>query len=242
MADPIVYFRLPRMPTVEEIVHSPSAIADLKAVTGLTQEQISTIQDDLRKASGFLDPKALTAVVGAAITDEPLAEAVHRVLRNLVPNNVGPLLDALSRHLTLPKPPLDDASLKGLRQVLPVLIQTYPALARFKKAERLAEATGRQLESLELICDLRPIFDEDRRKLDGMMPYTRLRVVVTGPDELPSSFEVELTLQQVSDLADKAGKARTKLDVLRRHIENWRAGGLPDLPLTRLSRRESSGA
>jgi hypothetical protein len=116
-------------------------------------------------------------------------------------------------------------------------------LAAFQKAERLSTLTGQRLESFDLICDLRPIFDESREHLEGMMPYTRLRVVAIGADGLPEAFESELTRQQVHDLAQKASKAAQKLDVLLDAIEtNWLPGGLPDLPLTREPRKEPTDA
>ena len=74
------------------------------------------------------------------------------------------------------------------------------------------------------------------------MPYARLHLVATGEDGLPNSFEAELTQQQVHDLAEKASKAKSKLDVLRGSVEMWVPGGLPDLPLTRVTRKESSDA
>ena len=108
---------------------------------------------------------------------------------------------------------------------------------------RLATLTGQKLESIELICDLRPIFDKLRKHLEGMMPYTRLRVVATGADGLPDAFETELTRQQVHDLAEQVSKAAQKLDVLASAIETeWLPGGLPDLPLTRAPRKGPSDA
>jgi len=132
--------------------------------------------------------------------------------------------------------------LARLGEILPNLIQPYPAMARFEKAERLANLTGQELESMELICDLRPIFDEDRKQIEGMMPYTRLHIVATGADGLPKSFEAELTHQQVIDLRKKGEKAESKLAVLRKSVESWLPGRLPDLPLTRVVRKESSDA
>jgi hypothetical protein len=234
MPDPFVYFRLPRrVSSVAEIVHSPGAMADLLAVATLEPNQTAALRDRLQSARGFLDPSALKASIASVVTNEDLAGSVQRVLTHIEPENVEPLLDTLEDHLEQEKPPCNDDTLEALRAVLPKLIILYPALARFKKAERLASATGRQLESLDLICDLRPVFDEERSSLEGMMPYTRLRVVASGTDDLPTSFEVELTQRQVADLADKAERAKRKLDVLCSSIENWVPGGVPQLPLTR---------
>ena len=58
--------------------------------------------------------------------------------------------------------------------------------------------------------------------------------------QMPKPFDAELTHQQVIDLAQKAEKAKRKLEVLRQSIESWLPGRMPDLPLTRITRREPS--
>lgn len=75
--------------------------------------------------------------------------------------------------------------------------------------------------------------------LEGLIPYTRLRVVSTGADGLPRALEAELTHQQVVDLAERAEKAKGKLDVLRKYAEQWLPNGIPDLPVTRANRKDS---
>jgi len=217
-------------------------LADLQAVADLTDEQIKMLRRRLSEAKGFLAPKSLRTTIRQVVADDDKAGSVQGALRNLDPKDVERLLRALSERREGKGFPLEETMLARLRQVLPELIQPYPALTRFEKAKRLATLTGQQLESIEVICDLRPIFDEDRKHLEGMMPYTRLRVVATGPDGLPNAFEAELTQQQVHDLVDKASKAKDKLDVLRKSVEKWLPGGYPDLPLTRVPRKESSDA
>ena len=242
MSEPVIYFR--GFPTsLLGLAADSDALADLKLIANLPEERVDALRQRVLEARGFLDPKALTAIIHEVVRDENAAGSIQRALRNVSPENVKQLLSALSeKHREKKEFPLDEGNLERLRQILPRLIQPYPALMRFNKAARLAKLTGQQLESIELICDLRPIFDEDRRQIEGMMPYTRLRVVATGADGLPKSFEAELTQQQVHDLAEKASKAKVKLDVLRDSVQKWVPSGLPDVPMTRVPRKESSDA
>ena len=243
MPEQILYFRGFPPPSIEGLAADSNVLADLKVVAGLSVNQVNELRLRMLEAKGFLDPKALLALAPEVLRDEGTARSLHRALRNLGPQNVRQLLNALSEQRKQKKDfPLDEDELKTLQQTLPALIQPYPALTRFKKADRLGKLTGQQLESVELICDLRPIFDPDRKNVDGMMPYTRLCIVATGVDGLPNSFEAELTQQQVHDLAEKASMAKVKLDVLRDKVEKWTPGGLPDVPLTRVPRKESSDA
>ena len=243
MAEPVLYVRgFPSSSWTEHIASNPEALQDILTVVGLSQDKITAIQRRLSDAKGFLSPKGLLALLREELQDESLMRCVRRTILNLGPDDVEPLLEALSaRHGQ--EPSLDDKQLDGLRRVLPQLVKPYPALAAFKKADRLSTQTGQRLESIDLICDLRPIFDESRTHLEGMMPYTRLLVVAIGADGLPKAFESELTRQQVHDLAQKASKATQKLGVLLNAIEtDWLPGGLPDLPLTREPRKEPSDA
>lgn len=217
-------------------------LADLKEVASLSDTDVKALSQRLTDAKGFLDPKTLAATIRQVVREEDTAQSVQRTLRNLEPDDVEPLLKVLSDRKQKKDLSLEQGVLDKLGQVLPKLIQAYPALTRFEKAERLAKLTGQQLESVELICDLRPIFNESRTRVEGMMPYTRLRLVATGADGLPNAFEAELSEQAVHDLAEKAEKAIEKLHVLRKKVESIVPEGLPDLPLTRPVKTESTDA
>ena len=235
MPEPVIYLRgLP--PSTDS-----SMLADLKAVSTLRDDEADALRKQLSQVKGFLDPKALSAEVRRTIKVEATARSVLTTLQNLEPKDTKRLVEALAERGEQGKDfPLNEAEIARLDEILPKLIQPYPSLARFEKAERLAKLTGQELESIELICDLRPIFDEDRKQIEGMMPYTRLHIVATGADGLPKSFEAELTHRQVNDLREKAAKAESKLAVLRKSVESWLPEGLPDLPLTRAPAKKAS--
>jgi len=213
-------------------------VEDLKKVAGISGEQAAAVRQRLAEASGFLSSKTLLALLREELGEGDAATATRNVIRNLDPGDAERWLDALEKQQEKKDIDLDEAVLDKLRKTLPLLIQHYPALDRLKKAENLAVVTGERLESIELICDLRPVLDGTREHIEGIMPYTRLHIVTTGADGLPNAFEAELTQQQVHDLADKADKAKTKVQVLCEQVKKWLPDGLPDLPLTRAPRKE----
>ena len=239
MTEQVLYIRGFPHSIFEHPTAKKEMMEDLKAIIGISDEKLEELHKHLNKAKGFLDPKALLATIQKVVEDPNAAEAVQGILLNISPYQVERMITILKEGQEEEEFPFDQAKIERLKQILKNLIQPYPALTRSEKAERLAKITGQQLETVEMICDLRPIFDESRKNVEGMMPYTRLHIVATGEDGLPKPFEVELTHQQVIDLAVKTRKAKSKLEVLRQSIENWLPGGLPDLPLTRVSRKES---
>ncbi len=239
MTESVLYIRGFPQPPFDHPTAREELLEDLKVIIGLSDGKLAELNKHLTEAEGFLNPKALLATIQRVVKDPNTTKVVRRVLRNIGPSQVERVVTFLEEGRDEKGLPFDQAQLERLKQILKNLIQPYPALARFQKAERLAKITGQQLEAVELICDLRPIFDESRKNVEGMMPYSRLHIVATGEDGLPKAFEVELTHQQVIDLAKKVGKAKNKLETLRKSIENWLPNGLPDLPLTRISRKES---
>ncbi len=245
MAEPVFIMRglTSPSPFSEEVLRQSTDMqADLKAVAGLPQEQVLALKKRLSEAEGFLDLTKLRAIVREVVADDKTAQSVWTTLWNLQSRDVEQALRLFQEKGAKKDFPFDDSVIGRLKTNLPALIRSYPALDRFRKAERVASLTGQRLESIQLVCDLRPVFNDARDEIEGMMPYTRLRMVATGADGLPDAFEVELTHQQVRDLADKAGKAAQKLNVLRQHIERSLPGGLPDLPLTHASREGSADA
>jgi len=239
MPEPVMFIR--GFP-IEPPTGHQKFLDDLKAIIDLSDDKIDELNKRLTSAKGFLDPKEIRATVRKIIKDVSVAEAVQRIIINISPSHIDQVIKSLKARCNEEGFQFDQGQLEQLKLILKKLIAPYPALARFKKAENLAKITGQQLESVELICDLRPVFDENRENVEGMMPFTRLHIVASGEDGLPKPFEVELTFQQVIDLSEKAKKAKTKLEALRKSVENWLPGGLPDLPLTRIPRKESSDA
>lgn len=232
MAEPVFYIRGLPQALFEATPEGP--LNDLKAIIDLSDGLLDKLCKHLSEAQGFLNPKDMLATIQTIVEDSDLAKAVQRVIINVKPSQVGQMVTFLEEKSKDKDPPLDQAEFKRLKQILDILIKPYPSLSRFLKAEHLANITGQQLEAVELICDVRPIFDESRKNVEGMMPYTRLHIVATGEDGLPNAFEVELTRQQVIDLVEKTEKAKSKLETLHQSIENWLPGGVPDLPLTRI--------
>ncbi len=242
MPEPVLYIRGFPQPPLEHSAARESLIEDLKAVVDLSEESVRQLRDHLTEAGGFLGPKSLLKTIREVVEDSNKAQALRRIIRNIGVSDIERVHVIFQEESKKQKPPFNNTQFEHLAKLLKLLIQPYPALERFRKAKRLAEVTGQQLETIEFICDLRPIFEESRKNIEGMMPYTRLHIVATGEDGLPKSFEVELTHQQIIDLAEKAEKAKSKLYSLRQSIKKWLPEGLPDLPLTRIPEKEPSDA
>lgn len=232
MSKPVFFTRgFPALTGVNE-----SMVSDLKVIAELPEKQIEGLSGHLKSLKGFLEPERLASEIGKVIEDNNVVFSIRRVILNL---DITSLEDVLSlvddwRKETKNVEKLSEATFIEIEKKLSLILQPIPALVRYKKAVRLEDITGNPLEGLEIICDVRPIFDETREEVEGLIPYTTLKVVVTGVDGLPISLEAELTAEQVQDLAKKAEVAETKIRRLRECVNQWVPNGLPMVDRTRL--------
>ena len=215
-------------------------LEDLKTLLGIDGPTIDKLANAIANCDGFLDPASLNCIVDDIVTDAEGRKAARRVIFNLEIDAVPGLLRSIESILEEEPDdfPLEKSELDGVKRVLERLLKPAPALRRYRKASQLATLTGQELEDIQLICDLRPVFDESRESVEGLIPYTRLHVQVAGADGLPRMFEAELSAQQVTELAQKAEKAVKKLAKLRGEAQEWAEYGVPDLPFIRTTEEE----
>ena len=169
MAEPVLYMRgfpqsISSEPFPEELLNDFSAIIELSDVT---LDGLSTL---LSEAEGFLSPKDLLLAIQKVVEDPNTAKALRAIIGNIDPIQIKPMTTFLEEKSKGEGFRFDPKRVERLKQILKKLIQPYSSMVRFQKAERLANITGQRLEAVELICDLRPIFDENRKNVEGMMP------------------------------------------------------------------------
>lgn len=240
MPEPVIYMR--GLQHLREHAVSEEMVGDLKAITTVSADLLEKAAADLSDADGFLDTTALNARLRSLLPQDAPVASVRRVVLNLKSEDVEKLLKQLRsiQEDNAEDFPLSADELHKLSDLLPRLLKPIPALRRYRKAERLSKVTGQPLEDVQLICDLRPVFDENRKNIEGLIPFTHFKIVATGGDGLPRVFEAELTAEQVSDLAEQAKRAVSKLEVLREKADRWADYGMPNVPLTRTKEKGSS--
>ncbi len=199
-------------------------VRDLLTVSQVPRELITELAKKLENESGFVTPDRLAEVVGEVLTDSSHVNATLAALNNLRPDQVDQTIRNLNDWREA-----DQANAKqfpaeafaSLKEQLPLLIRDYPGLERYRKAEWLASVTGNTLETLELICDLRPVFDKGREVVEGLIPLTTLKLVYSGQDGVSQSVDVLLAADELDDLLNKANKAKQKLAALRECVNEW---------------------
>jgi len=211
---------------------SPQMIEDLLAIAEIRSERIEALAAALQAEPGFPNADRISDVVREAINDDRQASAVVTALHNVPPSRVDQTIQTVrdwreANNKNAERFP--EEALVSVEQNLRRLTRDFPALERCRKARRLGSILGNTAESLELICDLRPVFNAQRDLVEGMMPLTTMKIVYEGQDEEVRVLEVQLSRDMLTELVEKAQKAQQKLDVLNRSIAEWTPNGLVDL-------------
>jgi len=212
-----------------QVFESESFLADAREVVKTPKEEFEQALVSAAASPGFLDES------GLAGTLTTVAEGAQRsALRNFIsaftawrsaPASRGDSAAVLKRILS----DLGDAMMaqsfdEPERSVLAERVRSiwehpFPAVELAIKASRLVTDVGSQLDRVTLVCDLRPVFDDARTSVQGLIPLTTLKIVAHGEDAThPASFEVQLGEKELEELYEKVSRARMKVATLKAFV------------------------
>lgn len=208
-----------------ELGISEPFVKDLKVLLSLPEEVLHQVGEELANYPGFLSSRIQKDIISnnPNILSKDVALKLAEIVRfgeaylrrNKGDNILLGDLDDWQRGPENRDPEvLTREELDRLKMLLPVIIREYPGRLRQSKAVQLSEATGLRVESIDLICDLRPILDETRSQVEGVIPLTTLKIVASGVDRFPISFEAILSAKDVQELLRTAERAISKLNAL----------------------------
>lgn len=205
----------------EHLAKDEGFVSDGRAVLNISAESFDKLVLELTEFDGFLGRGALSEFVVRTLQKEEDPDTVGRVISNLnryiresdepVPESLQLLKRAIKEHAE----GLDDEQRAELGQRLEVLLTKPTGFGLQHKAEQLAEATGTDLADLQIICDVRPVFDDARKRIEGAIPVSTLRLELGESDGGTSSVEVRLSEGQIADLCEKAESARRKVTLIK---------------------------
>jgi hypothetical protein len=208
-------------------------VTDAKVLLDLPLDILQRVAEELGQYPGFLADGKMDEIIAKVLEDRPgeTAPRLARVIRfgefffRGKKEGSEALLSRLEkwrqseRRQKPEAESLSDDEWHEIKQRIPLVLKEYPGRLRQQKADRLAEATGLRAESLDLICDLRPVLDENRARIVGLIPLTTLRIIASGVDQFPITFEAVLSAKDVQELFRLAESAVKKLNALGEFAE-----------------------
>ena len=224
MGDHVFYMRTPRLSLSGTV--SDEEIEDFREFATVSDELIQCATQLLNDAPKYLRPSELWNLFFPAIAPKE-AQLLARLidwLRSFQGDDINfgvtipRIIDRLKGHQSTDaeaKPVFTAAALEVIRVRIQEIASSWGCLDRQKKAETVAKATGQRLQSLQLVCDFRPIFDSERTEIEGFLPVTTMHIVFEGTDGLPNGLDVILSEKDVERLAEHAEFAKSKLAALK---------------------------
>jgi hypothetical protein len=192
---------------------------DVKQIIDLDEDAYLRLATQLAKSDSFLSRSDL-----AAIVSECLGEATERITSIIF--RIGGIvhdadmdatdaMDALAKAIEEKAEGLDIQVRRKLTDRLRKLVAEPIGIAKQYKARKLVDAIGAELDSFRIICDIRPIFDQSRERIDGAIPLTVLRLDYSKPDGESAVVEVRVTEKQLAQFEEKIAAATLKLRIIK---------------------------
>lgn len=201
-------------------------ISDVKRILQIDNAHLDRLEEALSQAGSFLDPNTLSRVVDDALDGNEASSDISNTIWHLsqVLHSADEQPEAaaaqLNEAIVNSSAEISEDEGRWLGERIQKLAVQPAGFARQRKAQRLSEATGAELVDLQIISDIRPVFNEDRSDIEGAVPVTTLRLDIAESAGCPSTIQVHLTEQQLADLLMKAESARKKIGVIKKALHD----------------------
>jgi hypothetical protein len=195
-------------------------IDEAKILLKLEQDEYLRLSSQLNKSNEFLSRSVLAALVGEVIGDSSESKQVVSILGRLASilhgNDITAekSMDELARAIGGKASRLKVEERRILTDRIRSLVVEPTGFARQQKAQELAGVIGAELDEFRLICDIRPIFDKNRERIEGAMPVTVFQMEYSKADGESNVIEVRVTERQLEILGEKFADARRKLKLI----------------------------
>ena len=223
----------------DQLAQDTDFLEDAHLIIGLDEDAYLRLATQLAMADTFLSLPELGEIANEALGEEAerVASIIHRFggIVHDADMDAADAMNTLARAIERRSESLDPQDRRTLIDRLRRLVVEPIGIAKQYKAQQLVEAIGAELDDFRIICDIRPIFDRNRERIDGAIPISTMRLEYTTPDGEPAVTEFRLTEQQLTDLGDMISDANLKLQMTKALLHSY------DLPVPKTKSTVSEG-
>ena len=190
----------------------PDMLKDLFAVSQIEHDKANAIAEQLKSLTGLNEADSIRDSIKSQLeeSEKDSATAVWRALVNLDSDEVTTLLKTLGRWVAKDdarKEVFTENAITNLKRNLDVLIADFPAIEMMQKANSLVRDTSGELKDLKFVCDLRPVFNDERTNVDAFVLVANMRMIYLEQNSDKSVCEIALTEEELLSLKEKTDKA-----------------------------------
>lgn len=222
----------------DHLAQDEDFLTDVEQIINLDEDAYLRLATQLAKADTFLNRSDLAGIVSEALGEESdeIASIIYRIggIVHDADMDATDAMDALALAIEEKSESLEPEERKTLTERLRKLVAEPVGIAKQYKARELVDAIGSELDEFRIICDIRPIFDRSRERIDGAIPLAMLRLDYSKPDGESAVLEVRLTEKQITQFEAKIADAKLKLKMIKELLSSQ---GLP-VPKTKSTASE----
>jgi len=203
----------------DHLAQDEDFLDDAKQIVELDEDAYLRLATELAKSDTFLSRSDLAAIVSECVNNasDQLAKIIHHIggIIHDADMDAADAMDALAKAIEDKAEGLDVQDRRKLTDRLRKLAAEPIGIAKQYKARELVDAIGAELDSFRIICDIRPIFERSRERIDGAIPISILRLEYTTSDGNSAVVELRVTEKQITQFEDKIADAKLKLRMIR---------------------------
>lgn len=209
---------------VDHLVQEADFLDDAQQILNLDETPCTQLAAILAKSDSFLSRSELRAITGDTLGEgsERIASIIYQMGMIIHDADMDPLeaMERLAESIRAKAERLQPEQQESLIDRIRQLVAEPIGIAKQYKARQLVDATGGELNEFRMICDIRPIFDPERKQIEGAIPLSILRLEYTKPDGESDVVEVRVTEKQIVELQKKLADAQLKLTMIKQLLAN----------------------
>lgn len=209
---------------VHHLVRDDDFLEDARYILDLDEESYLQLATRLSTTDAFLDHSELETLVNESVKDDPhrIAAIIYKLSEflHMVDMDILDAMAALGQSIKENAKSFSIQEQQTLINRLNKLVAEPTGIGKQFKAQHLVEAIGAELDDFRLICDIRPIFDQSRERIEGAVPIATLRLEYTDPDGDSGVTEMRITEKQVAKFSKEIENASLKFKMIKQLLED----------------------
>ncbi|QDV57000.1 hypothetical protein [Rosistilla oblonga] len=222
-------FTIPQPPfafLIRRMFSEDAFVRDISLLGDVTTEQRSQVATALAGET-FANSETIDSALRQSGVNEPkkVASVLQRlsVMFRESETEKEEAQDAFSSALSSSE--IGETKRESIQSAFRELCLAPVALDLQKKAERLSSATGCAVEGLDVVCDIRPIFNPEGERIVGAIPYFTLRIEYDDGES--QKIDLHLSNENMDRLKEVVDRAICKRDVMESTIASMKDWSRP---------------
>jgi len=191
----------------------PMFLQDLKNIGLLSHDQLGIVLESLKQADSYDTAEFIIK----SKFEANIAASVLRLVILFASVDTGDFFDRLIELRASSDVVSKEFSEHEWEKVQERCRQFVPirCIAKHIKCEGLQTVTGNQFHDVDIICDIRPVFNDARDVIEDLIPVTTLKLRYFTQAEEIKVLEVVLSEEDIDYLKEKIRMTKRKLDVMQ---------------------------